>query len=180
MKFDPYTQVPQLPSFEIHSDDVLDGGSFADDQLSGIFGAGGSDVSPHLEWSGFPKETKSFAITMLDADAPTGSGFWHWSVADIPADVTAVARGVGNSDGRGLPPGSIALRNDAGLRGYLGAAPPAGHGPHRYYLMVHAVDVDTLGLTESSTPAMLGFKLFEHSIARGKLVLVHETATSGR
>jgi Raf kinase inhibitor-like YbhB/YbcL family protein len=171
---DPYADLPAVPAFSLRSDDVKDNAALPVDQLSGIFGAGGKDRSPHLEWSGFPAATKSFVVTVLDADAPTGSGFWHWAVADIPGDVTSLPAGAGDDEGTGLPEEAIQLRNDAGLRRFLGSAPPAGHGPHRYFIAVHAVDVESLGVTADATPAWLGFTLFGHTLGRALLVPFYE------
>ena len=116
-------------------------------------GAGGEDVSPQLSWSGFPEETRSFAVTMYDPDAPTGSGFWHWAVANLPATVTDLPEGVGDGSKR-IPRRRNHVGNDAGLKRFIGAAPPAGHGPHRYYIAVHAVDVEKLDLPEGATPGL--------------------------
>lgn len=160
---DPYDALPKLPAFTLTSNSIIDGEPLATPQVSGIMGAGGEDVSPQLSWSGFPKETRSFAVTVYDPDAPTMSGFWHWAVANLPADVTGLPEDAGN--GGELPGGAITLVNDAGMRRYVGAAPPAGHGVHRYYVTVHAVDVDKLDLTEDASPAVLGFNLFQHAIA---------------
>ncbi|MDH6195088.1 Raf kinase inhibitor-like YbhB/YbcL family protein [Mycobacterium frederiksbergense] len=167
---DPYADLPQLPSFTLTSESVTDGQPLANDQVSGIMGAGGSDTSPQLSWSGFPAGTKSFAVTVYDPDAPTASGFWHWAVADLPASVTELPAGAG--DGSPLPGGAVTLANDAGVKRYIGAAPPAGHGPHRYFIAVHALDVDKLDLPEGATPAYLGFNLFGHAIARA---VIHGT-----
>jgi Raf kinase inhibitor-like YbhB/YbcL family protein len=161
---DPYAELPKLPSFTLTSASVTDGQPLASAQISGIMGAGGQDVSPQLSWSNFPAETRSFAVTVYDPEAPTLSGFWHWAVANLPATVTELPEGVG--DGRELPGGALTLVNDAGMRRYIGAAPPAGHGPHRYFITVHAVDVDKLDLPEDASPAFLGFNLFSHAIAR--------------
>lgn len=170
MSTSPYDSLPKLPTFTLTSESVSDGRPLANDQVSGIMGAGGSDVSPQLSWSGFPAETKSFAVTVYDPDAPTASGFWHWAVADLPATVTELPAGAG--DGGELPGGAVTLTNDASLRRYLGAAPPAGHGPHRYYIAVHALPVESLGLPDGATPAYLGFNLFGQAIARA---VIHGT-----
>jgi hypothetical protein len=143
-------------------------------QVSGIFGAGGQDVSPELSWSGYPAGSKSFAVTCFDPDAPTGSGFWHWAVADIPANVTKLAAGAGSPGSKDLPPKAITLRNDGGAARFVGAAPPPGHGPHRYVFAVHALDVEALGLGADATPAYLGFNLFSHTLARAMIVAVYE------
>jgi Raf kinase inhibitor-like YbhB/YbcL family protein len=170
----PYDLLPEVSSFEVASTDVKDGECLPAPQVSGIFGAGGDDCSPQLSWSGFPPETKSFVVTSYDPDAPTGSGFWHWAVVDIPASVTSLPSGVGDETAAALPTGAFQLRNDAGLRRYLGAAPPPGHGRHRYFIVVHAVDVETLGLAEDASNALLGFNLFSHTLARARLVCWYE------
>jgi len=169
---DPYARLPKLPSFDLESASITDGQPLATPQISGIMGAGGEDVSPQLSWSGFPEETRSFAVTVYDPDAPTLSGFWHWAVANLPASVTELPDGAG--DGSDLPGGALTLVNDAGMRRYVGAAPPAGHGPHRYYVSVHAVDVEKLDLNEDASPAFLGFKLFQHAIARAVIYGTYE------
>jgi Raf kinase inhibitor-like YbhB/YbcL family protein len=171
---DPYAGLPEVPSFEVTSDDVQDGQKLSRPQVSGILGAGGEDISPQLSWRGFPSGTKSFAVTMYDPDAPTASGFWHWAVADIGGDVTELAQGAGDESGARLPAGAIQLRNDAGTARYVGAAPPGGHGKHRYYIAVHAVDTETLGIPREATPAFLGFNLFSHSLGRALLVPWYE------
>ncbi|GGY78870.1 hypothetical protein GCM10010300_23230 [Streptomyces olivaceoviridis] len=112
--------------------DFSDGGRLALPRASGVFGAGGTDTSPRPSWSGFPEETRSFAVTVHDPTAPTGSGFWHWAVADIPATVSELPAGAGDEPGAGLPEKAWQLANDAGLRRYVGAAPPAGSGEHIY------------------------------------------------
>ncbi|AIY47107.1 MULTISPECIES: YbhB/YbcL family Raf kinase inhibitor-like protein [Mycolicibacterium] len=170
MSTSPYDNLPKLPTFTLTSESVSDGQPLANDQVSGIMGAGGSDTSPQLSWSGFPAETKSFAVTVYDPDAPTASGFWHWAVADLPASVTELPAGAG--DGSELPGGAVTLANDASLKRYIGAAPPAGHGPHRYYIAVHALPVESLELPDGATPAYLGFNLFGQAIARA---VIHGT-----
>lgn len=172
----PYRYLPEVPSFTVTSTDIADGERLPTAQVSGVFGAGGEDASPQLAWSGFPEATRSFAVTVFDPDAPTGSGFWHWAVCDIPAGVTELPTGVGAPGSTSMPAGSITLRNDAGGHHYLGAAPPAGHGPHRYAFVVHAVDVESLGITKDVTPAFLGFNLFSHTLGRAMIVATYEIA----
>ncbi|MEU9559597.1 YbhB/YbcL family Raf kinase inhibitor-like protein [Streptomyces fumanus] len=162
----PYDLIATVPSFTVTSADFADGDVLPLAQASGIFGAGGEDISPQLAWSGFPAETKSFVVTVYDPTAPTGSGFWHWAVADIPATVTELPAGAGDDPAEELPEKAWQLANDAGLKRYLGAAPPAGHGEHVYYIAVHAADVETLGLDRGATPAFLGFNLSGHTLAR--------------
>jgi hypothetical protein len=163
-----------VPSFAVTSTDVQDGATLPMPHVSGVMGAGGEDRSPQLSWSGFPEATRSFAVTVYDPDAPTASGFWHWAVADIPASVTELPGGAGDRSGSGLPRGAIQLRNDSGFAGYVGAAPPGGHGPHRYFFVVHAVDTETLGIPAEATPAVLGFNLFGHTLARATLVVTYQ------
>lgn len=171
---DPYSLLPQVEEFTLTSTDIEDGKSLAAPFTSGAFGVpGGQDRSPQLSWSGFPQATKSFAVTVYDPDAPTASGFWHWVVFNIPASVTELASGAGSEYGS-LPDGAVVLRNDGGFAGYIGAAPPAGHGPHRYFTVVHAVDVEQLEIPAEGSPAFLGFNLFSHTLARATLVPTFE------
>ncbi|GAB3681226.1 YbhB/YbcL family Raf kinase inhibitor-like protein [Saccharopolyspora tripterygii] len=174
MSRDPYVDLPQVPSFTLVSEDVAHGETLPPAQRSGIFGAGGDDISPHLNWSGFPPETASFVVTMYDPDAPTVSGFWHWAVIDVPARTTELPTGAGEPSGRELPDNALTLTNDAGLRHYLGAAPPEGHGVHSYYIAVHAVDVPSLGIPHTATPAFMSFTLLNHTLARAIMAPVYE------
>jgi Raf kinase inhibitor-like YbhB/YbcL family protein len=171
--FDPYEFLPQVPAFSLTSKDIADGETLPTPQLSGIFGAGGGDVSPQLAWQGFPAETRSFAVTVYDPDAPTASGFWHWAVFNLPPSTTELPTGAGTPDSGDLPAGAVTLANDAGLRQYLGAAPPPGHGPHRYFFVVHAVDVSSLDIPAEARPAFLGFNLFSHSLGRARIVATY-------
>ena len=172
----PYDFLPPVPSFEVTSADLRDGEALPMPHVSGVMGAGGEDRSPQLSWSGFPAETRGFAVTVFDPDAPTVSGFWHWVVTAIPASVTSLPAGAGSQDGAGLPAGAVQLRNDAGFAGYVGAAPPAGHGPHRYFVVVHALDTEDMGVPADASPAYHGFNLFGHTLARATLVVTHETS----
>ena len=172
---DPYSFLPAVPQFDVSSADVADGVPMPARNASAVFGVeGGGDVSPQLAWSGFPPETQSFAVTVYDPDAPTASGFWHWAVFNIPATVTELASGAGTTDGAELPEGATQLRNDAGVAGYVGAGPPPGHGPHRYFIVVHAVDVEHLDVTEDASAAVLGFNLFSHTLARATIAPTFE------
>lgn len=170
----PYDFLPPVPSFTVTSTDVADGKPLGRAQVSGIFGAGGEDVSPQISWSGFPKETKSFAVTVYDPDAPTASGFWHWAVFNIPVSVTELPSDAGNPDKKLLPEGAITLKNDGGGARFIGAAPPAGHGPHRYFVAVHALDVEKLDVGPDGSCAFLGFNLFFHTLARAMIVPTYE------
>lgn len=175
MSKDFFAKLPQVPSFTVKSNDVEDGGAFAIPQYSGIFGIeGGQDVSPQLSWSGAPEGTKSYALTIYDLDAPTGAGFWHWAIANIPANVTELPTGVGNENGLGLPEGAIQLPNDARAARFIGAAPPAGHGKHTYVIVVYALDVENIGVPADATPTFLGFNMGGHTIARAVMTATAE------
>ncbi len=130
-------------------------------EFDGYDGAG-QNRSPALQWQGAPEGTKSFALTLYDPDAPTGSGFWHWSLVNLPPSVTELPRGAAEDVGDGR----FSVRTDYGVNGYGGAAPPPGDRPHRYLFAVHALDVDKLDLTPDVTPAYVGFNLAFHTIAR--------------
>ncbi|WP_375489009.1 YbhB/YbcL family Raf kinase inhibitor-like protein [uncultured Jatrophihabitans sp.] len=174
MSRNPYEDLPDVAVFELTSNDVSDGTTLAAPQVSGVMGAGGADRSPHLSWTGAPDGTRSYAVTVYDPDAPTASGFWHWAAFNIPATTTELPAGAGGADGNGLPDGAVQLKNDGGMVGYVGAAPPPGHGTHHYWVVVHAVDVDRLDIPAEGTPAFLGFNLFSHTLARATIVAEYE------
>jgi Raf kinase inhibitor-like YbhB/YbcL family protein len=166
----PYEFFPPVPAVAVTSTDMTDGGTLADAQVYNDFGVSGGNMSPQLSWSGFPGETKGFAVTCFDPDAPTGSGFWHWVLFNIPAGVTALPTGAATGSMAGLPAGAIHARNDYGTKDFGGAAPPQGDPPHRYVFAVHAVDTDTLGPGPDASPALVGFNLRFHAVARGLLI----------
>jgi Raf kinase inhibitor-like YbhB/YbcL family protein len=133
------------------------------------FGCAGRNKSPHLKWSGVPAGTKSLAITCFDPDAPTGSGFWHWVVVNIPPDVTELATGAGNPGGK-LPPGALQTRTELGNSGYLGPCPPEGDHPHRYLFTVFAVSKDKLDVAADTSPAVVGFNLHFSTLAKAVIM----------
>jgi Raf kinase inhibitor-like YbhB/YbcL family protein len=161
---DPYSLLPQVASFTVSSTDVSDG-----QPLSQAHVFEGGNTSPQLSWSGFPPETKSFVVTCFDPDAPVPSGFWHWVVVNIPVSVTSLDTGAGASDDT-LPDGAFHVRSDFGTRAFGGAAPPPGDQVHRYYFVVHAVDVDELDVNSDASPAVVGFNLAFHTLGRAILV----------
>lgn len=160
---DPYPLLPEVPAFEVRSDDVADGRPLADDHV-----ADKGDTSPHLSWSGAPEGTKSYVVTCFDPDAPTPSGFWHWVVVDLPADTTELPTGAGASD-ETLPGAAFHVRNDVGTHQFSGAAPPEGDQVHRYFFAVHAVGEDKLGVDRDATPAVVSFNLAFKTLGRAIL-----------
>ena len=173
---DPFARLPEATSFTVTSTTIQDGSPLPVAQLSGAFGIpGGLDVSPQLAWTGAPEGTKSFAVTVYDPDAPTGSGFWHWAVANIPADTTSLPEGAGDDSGSALPTPAFQLPNDARAARFIGAAPPAGHGEHRYFITVHALDTEDIGVPTDATPAYLGFTMASHTLGRAVITASAET-----
>jgi Raf kinase inhibitor-like YbhB/YbcL family protein len=159
---DPYDLLPPVPSFVVTSTDVADGRPL--DELYVHPSVGGKNLSPQLSWSGFPVETRGFAVTCYDPDAPTGSGFWHWVAINLPGSVTELERGADP-----LPEGAFCVRNDYGDLCYAGAAPPPGDPAHRYVFAVHAIDVDRLAVGPDATPAYVGFNLAFQTLARATI-----------
>ena len=163
----PYDLLPPLPSFTLESEDVAEGERIAD-----RFTAPDENISPELHWSGFPRATRSFVVSCFDPDAPTPSGWWHWTVQDLDVSVTSLPRGAGESDLR-LEGAAFHAANDSGSHAWFGPYPPEGDGDHRYVFAVHALDVDTLGLDDEATPTAVAFHCAAHSIARATLTATY-------
>jgi Raf kinase inhibitor-like YbhB/YbcL family protein len=168
-------QSPKPAHLSVTSATFAEGGEMPASTRFDGFGVGGGNRSPHIAWSGEPPQTKSFAVILHDPDAPTGTGFFHWVVFNIPADVHELAEDAGAASSTKLPQGTVQSHTDFGLRSYGGPAPPPGHGPHRYEFFVYALDVPTLDGDAATTAALLRFMMLGHVLAEGKL-----TGTYGR
>lgn len=149
----------QAAGFTLSSPTIKPGSTLTEAQVFNGFGCSGKNVSPALKWSGAPAGTKSFALTVYDPDAPTGSGWWHWVVYNIPAGTTELPEGAGTADGKGLPAGSVQGRTDFGAPGFGGACPPAGDKPHRYVFTVHALKTEKIEAPADATAALIGFMI---------------------
>lgn len=152
----------QPPTFRFWSDD-LKGGTFELEQVYNGFGCAGSNQSPHLAWTGPPLGTRSFVITVYDPDAPTGSGFWHWVVVNIPPSTTMIAANASRTPR--MPKGSLETRTDFGPAGYGGPCPPAGDQPHRYIFTIHALGIERLDVNADTSAALVGFMANPNRIA---------------
>ena len=153
----------------LSSPDITPGALIANEQVFNGFGYSGDNVSPELRWSGAPRGVKSFALTVYDPDAPTGSGFWHWVMFNIPVGVSSLAKGAGNPKAGTAPKGAIQSRTDFGAPGYGGPCPPKGDKPHRYIFTIFAVDAEQLDADENSSAALVGFNLHFHTLAKATL-----------
>ena len=138
------------------------------------FGCTGENMSPQLGWTNAPEGTMSYAITMYDKDAPTGSGWWHWLVFDIPSSTMALPAGAGDAAKGLLPAGVVQSRTDYGVAGYGGPCPPPGHGPHQYVVTVYALKTDKLGLDANASPAVVGYTLNSQALAKASIVFYYE------
>jgi len=169
------TTLAHAAGFQLSSPDIKPGQLMdAKFEFNG-FGCGGENKSPALQWRGAPAGTKSFAVTVYDPDAPTGSGWWHWSVINVPADVNALAPDAGAVGGANLPKGASHVRIDYGVAGWGGTCPPQGDKPHRYVFTVHALKTDKLELPADATAALAGFMINANSLGKASF-----TAKYGR
>lgn len=158
-------------TFRLLSNSLTDGQRLPKAQWAAYPGLEGDNLSPELHWEGAPEGTRSYVVTVYDPDAPTGSGWWHWVVANIPAEVTSLPEGAGNGR-HPLPEGSVAVYNDSCTTDFAGAAPPPGHGDHRYIFTVHALKVESLDLPENPTPAQVGFRVHFNKLASASFTTV--------
>lgn len=163
------TQSALAANFTLTSPDIREGGTVSEQHVFNGFGCQGANLSPALSWSGAPADTKSFAVTVYDPDAPTGSGWWHWVVFNIPASTKQLPRNAGDAQSNKLPAGSIQSRTDFGKPGYGGPCPPVGDKPHRYQFTVYALKTETLPLDENAPAAMVGFYLHQNLIKKAVL-----------
>ncbi len=161
--------------FRVTSLTMKEQGIIGTEHVYSGFGCSGRNVSPELRWEQAPKEAKSFAVTVYDPDAPTGSGWWHWVIFNIPPSVTSLPAGAGKPDGSSAPQGSIQSMTDFGQQGYGGPCPPQGDQPHRYIFTVFALKVDQIPLKQDASGAMAGFYLNQNALGKASL-----TATYGR
>lgn len=158
----PYDLLPEVPTFRVTSADVTDGGALPDSQV-----AAAGNTSPQLSWDAV-EGAQSYTVTCFDPDAPTPSGFWHWVLVDLPADVTSLDAGAG-AEGADLPGDAFMCRNDGGGKAFMGAAPPQGDQVHRYFFVVHAVTKTALGVDSDASPAVVSFNLAFKTAARAIL-----------
>lgn len=159
-------------TFTLTSEDL--GGQATKTQEFNGFGCTGDNQSPQLSWSNAPKGTKSFAVTIYDVNAPTGSGWWHWVVFDIPADVNELVANAGNIDLNLAPKDAIQSITNYGVAGYGGPCPPQGHGLHEYTITVHALKTDKLGLDKNTNPAIVGYYIWNNTLAKASMITYYK------
>lgn len=164
------TSIFAQKTFTLTSKDL--GGEATKVQEFNGFGCSGENQSPQLSWKNVPEGTKSFAVTMYDPDAPTGSGFWHWVVVDIPANVNELVTNAGTKNL--VPKGAIQSVTDYGIKGFGGPCPPVGHGYHQYIITVYALKTEKLGTDENTNPAVVGFNLWNQTLAKASIVAYYK------
>ena len=163
---------PPRSSFVLTGPDLADGRHLTKDHEFNGFDGDGKNVFPELNWTGAPEGTKSFALTVYDPDAPSGSGWWHYLLLNIPASVSSLQRGAG-TDAALRPAGTMQVRNDYGIRDFGGPCPPKGDKPHRYIFTVHALKVEKLDLPEDVTAACAGFMINANCLAKASVTPVY-------
>ena len=164
--------------FKLTSAEIAPGGTIAQEQVFSGFGCTGGNVSPSLQWSGAPAGTKSFALLVHDPDAPTGgAGWWHWVVANIPASVNTLPKGIGKAENANHSSGARQLRTDFGAPGWGGPCPPVGDKPHRYRFTLYALGVDKLDIPADATASLAGYLINANAIGRAKLTGYYGRAT---
>jgi len=154
----------QAAGFTLSSPTAKPGAKLPETHVFNGFGCSGKNLSPALKWSGAPKGTKSFAVTVYDPDAPTGSGWWHWVVINLPASTTELPEGAGSLDSKGLPAGSQQVHSDFGTAAFGGACPPQGDKPHRYVFTVYALKTDKIEVPADGTAALAGFMIHANKL----------------
>ena len=159
--------------FSLTSPTIKDHSTIGNDHVFNGFGCTGQNVSPQLQWEHAPKDTKSFALTVYDPDAPTGSGWWHWVIFNMAPTVTSLPAGAGKPDSQSAPLGSIQSMTDFGLPGYGGPCPPTGDKPHRYIFTLYALKVDQLPLKQEASGAMVGYYLKQNALAKASFTAMY-------
>lgn len=161
-------------TFQLSSPTLKEGQTLPNAQVFNEWGYPGQNQSPELRWSGAPEGTQSFALSLYDPDAPTGSGFWHWYVINLPATLEHLPAGAGSPENPQLPASARSLRNDFAQNGFIGAFPPKGDAPHRYVFTIYALDVPQLDLPADATTAFAGFNVLSHTLAKATLTLTYQ------
>lgn len=165
------TQTAHAAEFTLSSQNISHGDFMPKAQEFAGFGCTGDNLSPQLSWQGAPANTEAFALMVYDPDAPTGSGWWHWQLVNIPKHVTQLAAGIGSLTP--APKGSLSIANDYGVKGFGGACPPPGHGAHRYQFTLHALS-KKLSLPENASAALTGYSVLAHSLASSTLEALYK------
>ncbi len=170
------SQAGESPAtFKLMSQSLQDGGSLDLKQVFSGMGCQGKNLSPDLSWEYAPAGTQSFALTVYDPDAPTGSGWWHWVVYNLPKDLTHLVEGASKK----LPHGAVQGKTDFGKPGFGGACPPEGDQPHHYIITLYALDIAKLAVDANATAAYVGFNLKKHSLGQAQLTATYARASSG-
>ncbi|TLX46743.1 YbhB/YbcL family Raf kinase inhibitor-like protein [Pseudoalteromonas phenolica] len=167
------TAFAKTNTFELSSNDIKAGEVLSSKHVYKGFGCDGGNLSPHLAWSGAPKDTKAYAVFAYDPDAPTGSGWWHWQLVNLPANTTELKTGVGILDNTLLPQGAIQINNDFGSNDFGGACPPKGHGPHRYQFTVFAL-AKPLNVSGDTKSAVVGYMVNANMLAKASIEVTYQ------